>query len=43
MLVEHFDIDLTVVVLSQDFFRVFLRVKGVHKNKRHIDVIGLKI
>ena len=40
MLVEHFDVNLAVVVLSQNFLRVVLSVKGVHQNQGDVDVVS---
>lgn len=41
VLVEHFDVDLAVVVLSQDLFGVFFGVKRVHQNKWYVRLVGL--
>ena len=41
MLIEHLDINLTVVVFSQDFLCIILSVEGVHQNKWNINTVGL--
>ena len=39
MLIEHFDIDLTVVVLAQNLLCVVLRVERVHEHERDVDFV----
>ena len=41
VLVEHFDVDLAVVVLSEDLSGVFFGVERVHQDQRDVRLVGL--
>ena len=40
MLVEHFNIDLAVVVFTENFLGIILGVEGVHENQWDVDIVG---
>ena len=38
VLIEHFDVNFTVVVFSEDFFGVVFGIEGIHKYERYVHV-----
>ena len=40
-MIEHLDVNLTIVVFSQDFLCIILSVEGIHQNKWNINTVGL--
>ena len=40
VLVEHFNIDLAVVVFTENFLGIILSVEGVHEDEWDVDVVG---
>ena len=40
VLIEHFDIDLAVIVFSQNFLSIILSVERVHEDEWDVDVVS---